>query len=198
MIPAISPDVFRDKKHRKLKWTVSVAAYALGATLTGSVVGAGLGWLGSWLPVLPFAPIGLAVLAFLYSLRELSLLRVPLPQIGKQAPSGWRVRFHPWLSAYFYGAYFGLCVLHLSFVSTFFVVLLWAFVIADPLASAAIMGAYGFSQALPIAFVAWRVDSPDRAYDIGRAVVKRGDAVHRINGLSLAAAAAIVMLVPFL
>jgi hypothetical protein len=68
---------------------------------------------------------------------------------------------------------------------------------ADPLVSAAIMGAYGFSQVLPIAAVAWRVDSPDRAYDIGRAVLKRGDAVRRINGLSLAAAAATVALAYF-
>jgi cytochrome c biogenesis protein CcdA len=193
MIPAISPDVFRDQPdYRRLKWGVSVILYALASMVTAALVGAIIGSLGSLAPVGRTASaVIFAMCALFYGMHELGLIRIRHPQLGWQAPSGWR-RFHPWVTAICYGAYLGLGVLHYTFVTSFLVVVVWAFLVGDPLLSAATMAAFGLGQALPIFVISGRVSSPDRAYEIGCGVHQYREAVRLINGITMVAASVLV------
>jgi hypothetical protein len=194
MIPAISPEVFRGRNHRTLRWIVSVTLYALGATLASAVIGAALGWTGSRLvagmPVLNVFSI-LAAITLFYGLHELSLIRLPHPQTGWQVPSGWR-RFHPWVTAFSYGAYLGLGVLHYTLTTTFLVVLCWVFLLADTSLSAATMSMFALGQALYIAATARNVHSLDTAYEAGCRVLQWKGAVRMVNGIVLIAASVLL------
>jgi cytochrome c biogenesis protein CcdA len=193
MIPAISPDVFRDSPGlKRIKWGISVALYAAAALTSSASMGAALGWLGSLTPITSTAAaVVLAMCALLYGMHELRFIHAPHPQTGWQVPSGWR-RFHPWVTATGYGAYLGLGVLHYTFATTFVVAVIWALALGDPVRSAVTMSAFGIGQTLPIAWVAGQVTSSDHAHELGCTVHQWQPVVHLLNGMLLLAASIMI------
>lgn len=73
----------------RVRRIVAVALFTAAAVVSAAVVGAALGWLGSslpgrWMLIAAVAVVGAA------ALRELGVLRVPVPALRRQVPERWR------------------------------------------------------------------------------------------------------------
>jgi len=192
MIPAISPDVFRGRQHKQKKWVVSIVIYGVSACIASASLGAVLGAAAPHVRELVSprtCAVVLAVLASLYAASLLGLIRVPHLRLRKQAPSGWRT-LHPWNTAFRYGAYLGLGLLHFNTAPIFSLALLWTLLmVPDPVTGAAVMALFGLGQTLPIALMARTVDSPTTAYAKAMKVEPLQGLVTAGNGVCLAVAA---------
>src|SRR5205809_2949942 len=107
MAQTITPVVHGGRRGR---WARSVAAHVVGATASAAALGAALGAAGRVLGG-PWGRAGLAavaVVAVLYSARELLGLSVPLPNLHRQVPEWWRTFFPPPVAALLYGAELGV------------------------------------------------------------------------------------------
>jgi hypothetical protein len=190
MIPSITPVVYGS--HRKPKWLVAILLFSLCASLGSAAVGAAVALLGTGvrlaLGVSAVAGwLGFGVVALLYSLHELKLLRLPRPQRNWQVPSGWRVKLHPWLTAGLYGLLLGFGVLTRISVSTFYLFLLWALLVGDIRQVIPVAAIFGAAQGLPLFIAGWKVDSCDDAYRIGSRSWSLRPLVHKVNSGVLAA-----------
>ena len=155
----------------------------LGATLSGSAFGAAVA--GAVLALekafsfrLPgsAAALGAGVFCLLYGLSSLGFLRLPLPpQRHSQVPHGWRLSMTPRQMGFWYGLGLGVGVATFVRVLSFYAVLLWCALTADPLRAAIVMGLFGAGRGLPILVIASRAESID--HSLG--VMKRLRAVTR-------------------
>src|SRR5919197_4832588 len=185
MVQTITPVVHGGSR---MKWAVSVALHALGATVSASVLGAGLGVAGLALGA-PWGRWGIALIgavATAYAARELIGVPLPLPQLRRQVPEWWRTFFSPRMSALLYGAGLGVgFVTYLSF-GTFAAVVAAAVVSGRPLLGLALVAPFGLARGLAVTVVA-----SGRTGDAVNRVVDRLDhmAVSRVpriaNGLAL-------------
>ncbi len=151
---------------------VVAAGYALWAVVwvvahvTGGVlVGFLLGWIGAQLPGFitregPFLLVGGLILAGLYQLR---VLQLPMPQVPRQVPRHWIVRYHWSVTALGYGLQLGSAVTTRIADASTHVTLFAALFTADPFSGAVILAAYGFARSLPAVFVGPFADSPQRS-----------------------------------
>lgn len=196
MIGTISPVVYGSSK--RLKWIIALGLYAAGAGATSFIVGAVAGLLGALLGVAASrraALFVLLVLAFAYALYELSLITLPKPQRRWQVPARWRVNFHPWVASTFYGSVLGIGVLNYISVTTFHIILAWAFLLADPVRSGLIMSVFGVGQVVPLLVFGWRIVTWDDVSTVAVKTLKFRRAVHSVNGLALLLAAAYISVV---
>ncbi len=200
MIPAISPDVFRDRQHKQARWVVSVAIYGACACLVSALLGAALGaaapYVHEWVSFRT-AAIVLSLLASLYGASLLGLIRVPHFRLRRQAPSGWRL-LHPWMTAARYGTYLGLGLIHFNTAPIFTLALLWTLLmVPDPATGAVVMGLFGLGQTIPIVVASRNVDSPAAAYAKAMKVEALQDLVYLSNGVVLAIAAGLAAVCAF-
>lgn len=188
MIGSISPVVYGVRNLGK--WLVAMALYAMGAVFAGGCLGWALGWLGS-LAALPESVVAwvLLAIALAYAVHELEIAALPRPQQHWQVPAGWRARFHPCLCSTLYGMLLGVGVLTHIEVSTFYLVVVGALVIGDPLLSASIFAVYGAAHAATLTRVMWPIADWDHAYRIGTGILRHRDHVHYVNGVALVAIA---------
>ena len=126
-------------------------------------------------------------MAVLYLVRELTGLRVPVPQLRRQVPDWWRTYFGRPLAAFLYGA--GLGVGFFTFLGhgTLVVVTVGAAATGRPLLGALVMAPFGLARGLA-PLVAARSEEPED----GRRLVDRlssmsGRLRSGLNGLALAA-----------
>src|SRR5256885_15502836 len=102
MVQTITPVVHGGR----LRWSRSIAAHALGATLSAATLGAGLGGLGDLLGA-PWGWVGsglVLLVAVAFAARELLGVRLPLPNLERQVPEWWRTFFSSVLASFLYGA----------------------------------------------------------------------------------------------
>jgi hypothetical protein len=185
MVETISPVGHGDRTRR---WLAAVALHALGATLTASVFGAGLGAFGSLVHA-PWGAGGLALtaaVALAYAARELVGMPLPVPAARRQVPDWWRSFFSWPIAASLYGA--GLGVGFLTFLThgTLMVVACGAALSGRPAVGAVLMGAFGLARGLS-ALAARSV----RTGEAGSALVDRlashdPDVWRLVNGAALA------------
>ena len=94
-----------------LRWLPTMATHAIGYAAGGTLLAlalAGIGWL---LPVSGFTPMalaGLAIVALLYGLHQLDLIRMPYPQLRLQVSHGARMDLPKWATGFLYGGHLGL------------------------------------------------------------------------------------------
>lgn len=193
MIGTIAPVVHGSRA--KVRWLVAWALFGLGAATSAGVLGVLLGFAGRGVGAV--LPTGwgwslLAVGAVAYSLHEFGLVSLPKPQRTWQVPAGWRVRYHPWPVALAYGLLLGCGVLTYISSPTFYIALLCAATIADPVISGLTLACYGVALALPLLVLGWSVNSHDSAYEASVRVFGRRRLMHGVSGVVLLGVAAYV------
>jgi hypothetical protein len=146
MLASITP---LGERGRHSHWTLTVTAFALGASAAGVAAGALLGTLGTLLPGSADGGARTAVvaLAMIVSLAlDLSGTAVPGPH--RQVDERWLDRYRGWVYGVGFGSQLGLGVVTVITSAATYVVLLCAVASGDPVAGAAIIGLYGALRGL--------------------------------------------------
>jgi hypothetical protein len=146
MLASITP---LGERGRHSHWTITITAFALGATATGAATGALLGALGTVLPGgftddARIAAVAVALMAAL--VLDVSGPRVPGPR--RQVDERWLDRYRGWVYGLGYGSQLGVGVVTVITSSATYVALLGALLSGRALAGAAIMGLYGALRGL--------------------------------------------------
>src|SRR5438477_3054101 len=149
MVQTITPVVHGGRHGR---WLGSVAAYTFGATVSAAALGAALGGVGRLLGA-PWGAAGLwalAVVAAVFSVRELFGVPIPLPNLHRQVPEWWRTFFSPPVTSFLYGL--GLGVGFLTYLSFGTLVAVGAVAVASgrPLIGLAVMAPFGLARGLSV------------------------------------------------
>jgi hypothetical protein len=142
MLASITP---LGERGRQTKWSITVAAFLLGASAAGVVSGAFGGWLGSVaVPSAVGAQERLAVLAVAALLAlglDIGPVRVPGPR--RQVDERWLDRYRGWVYGLGYGAQMGVGVATIVSSAATYVALLAALLSGSPAAGALVGGVYG-------------------------------------------------------
>jgi uncharacterized membrane protein YphA (DoxX/SURF4 family) len=146
MVETISPVVYGTRT----RWVGAVALHALGAAATAAAFGAAVAVAGALLGA-PWGRAGAVIvgaIAVLYLARELTGIRVPVPQLRRQVPDWWRTYFGRPLAALLYGA--GLGVGFLTFLGhgTLVAVTVGVASTGRPLLGALVMAPFGVARGL--------------------------------------------------
>lgn len=159
MILVIRPlgEGFRESAH----YWIQAFLYSLGLAITSALVGYGMGLVGflfgqatGWLP--PFRIAGL--LALLFSMRELGVIKFPIPQRKWQVPISW-VHKHRFAGTLTYGLTIGLGYLTYIPYPGFWILQAISFLSATPSVSSLLGVTYGLGRALPVLAVGFRGSS---------------------------------------
>ena len=161
MVETFTPAVCGSCARQRL----ALALFALGALAASAALGAALGLLGGLVGTRP-ALVGAAVLAALAAVRELGLLRLPLPQSRHQVPERWRRELPLPLWSAGYGAGLGAGFLTFQPVATFWVACAAALALGRPVFAACCFALYGAGRAF---MAVW----PGRREPDGAAAVER-------------------------
>jgi hypothetical protein len=189
MVETIVPVV-----HGIRSWIVSLIAFASGALLTAAAVGLALG------VALPTggstALLAAGLVAVVYAIGELGLVRLPSPQLRRQVPERWRERYPQPVTGFLYGVGLGLGFVTYLPVATLVVVCAGVALVAGPLGGAAVLSGFGIGRACVLAASTWGVRSYECA--TGRVETMAGWAaggrLRRANGLALALLGAVLLL----
>ncbi len=142
MVETFTPAVCGSRSRQRL----ALAWFALGALAASAALGAALGLLGGLVGTRP-ALVGAAVLAALAAVRELGLLRLPLPQSRRQVPERWRSELPLPVWSAGYGAGLGVGFLTFQPVATFWVACAAALALGRPALAAGCFALYGAGRA---------------------------------------------------
>jgi hypothetical protein len=146
MLASITP---LGERGRQSRWSVTVAAFLIGATATGAATGALLGGLGSVLVGGLGAQVRLIVFAVAAAgalVLELSPLRVPGPR--RQVDSRWLDRYRGWVYGAGYGAQLGAGVVTIVSSAATYLALAAALLCARTTSGALIVGVFGAVRGL--------------------------------------------------
>ncbi len=187
MVETISPVVYGTRT----KWAGAVALHAAGATATAAVFGAAVAGAGALLGA-PWGRAGAIVLAgvaVLYVARELTGVRIPIPQLRRQVPDWWRTYFGRPLAAFLYGA--GLGVGFLTFLGhgTLVVVTVGVAATGNPILGALVMAPFGLARGLAPLVAARSTVPEDGARLVDRLSSMSGRLRSGLNVASLVAVA---------
>ena len=188
MVETISPVVYGTRT----RWAGAVALHAVGAAATAAAFGAAVAAAGALLGA-PWGRAGAVIVAaagVLYLARELTGVRMPVPQLRRQVPDWWRTYFGRPLAAFLYGA--GLGVGFLTFLGhgTLVVVTVGAASTGRPFLGALVMAPFGLARGL-----APLVGTRSKVPEDGRRLVDRLSSMSgRLrSGVNAAALAAMVV-----
>jgi sulfite exporter TauE/SafE len=153
MLASISP-VGEAARHQR--WTVTVTAYVVGATLGGAATGVAAGVLGAAVVALTGRPstsavvLALAAIGLLAALADRPRWRDRLPAWRRQVDERWLTTYRGWVYGLGFGWQLGGAVwIRIPSPATY----LWlvaAAATASPAAGASIGAAFGFVRALPL------------------------------------------------
>jgi hypothetical protein len=188
MLETFTPAVCGSRKRQR----TATVLFAVSAVAASATLGALLGLAGEALGASRLV-LAAAALALLAAAREARLVRLPLPQVRRQVPEGWRFRLPLPLWASGYGAGLGAGVLTHQSVSTFWVACAGALALARPLPAALCLSLFGAGRAAMVVWPRRRRDDPTEAVE---RLSRRRGAVLRVNAAVLAACAALLALAP--
>jgi hypothetical protein len=188
MIETITPAVCGSRRRHRL----AVALFTVSAVLGAALVGLSLGFAGSLVGGTTALVVAAAVIAALAALRELGILRVPLPQARRQVPERWHAELPLPVWAAGYGAGLGIGAFTFQPVATYWVACAAALALAAPLPAAALFALYGAGRALMVVLPHRGIPAADA---VERLVLRR-PALVRANGIVLAACAVALALAP--
>jgi site-specific recombinase len=149
MVHTITPVV---NGGRTRSYWISVILHTLGTTVSAAAFGVVLGVLGL-VARAPWGPGGAAVIALvalLYSARELARLPLPLFDRRRQVPEWWRNFYSPRVAALLYGLSLGIGFLTFLTFGSFVVVSVVAIASGSPLEGAVLCGSFGLARGLAV------------------------------------------------
>jgi hypothetical protein len=140
MLASITP---LGERGRQSHWTVTVTAFALGATAAGAAAGAVLGALGRLLPHGFGGDARVAVLALaLLAALALDVRDSAVPGPRRQVDERWLDQYRGWVYGLGYGSQLGMGVVTVVTSAATYVTLLCA-LLAGPATGALVVGVYG-------------------------------------------------------
>lgn len=179
------------ERARHNRWGLTVGAFTVASTMTGAVVGAGLGWVGSLLVgSIEDAALLLGTAVIALTAAALDLTRVQPPGPERQVNEAWIGHYRGWVYGGAFGAELGLGVM--TFVVTWGVYATYGaqLLSASPWRGAVVGGVFGFGRSLAL-LLAKRIDRPSHLTDFHRRMADLGLPVRRGAALSLAVAGAL-------
>lgn len=132
---------------------ISAGLYTLGATLSAGLIGlvvGSAGWVVRWLFAL--GPAGnailvpLGVLSLVCGLRDLGILRLPIPQPRTQVPRYWLAAYGPYKAGLYWGFSIGLIFTTWIEYTLLYVVGLWIFLAGSPWVGMLALALFGMAQ----------------------------------------------------
>ncbi len=189
MVETISPVVYGTRT----RWAGAVALHAVGAAATAAAFGAAVAAAGALLGA-PWGRAGAVILAgvaVVYVVRELTGVRIPVPQLRRQVPDWWRTYFGRPLASFLYGA--GLGVGFLTFLGhgTLVVVTVGAASTGRPLMGALVMAPFGLARGLAPLVAAGSKAPEDGARLVDRLSSMSGRLRSGLNASALVAVGAV-------
>ncbi|HEY2771172.1 MAG TPA: hypothetical protein VGI87_11405 [Solirubrobacteraceae bacterium] len=188
MLASITP---LGERGRHSRWTVTVAAFLLGATAAGAATGALLGSLGSLLAGSLGTQTRLALLAVAAGgalALELSPLATPGPR--RQVDSRWLDEYRGWVYGAGYGAQLGVGVATIVTSAATYLALMAAVLSASATSGAVIVGVFGAARGLqPLA--AGGVRRPEQLLALHTRLRRSRRHVHVLAAVLLLATAAL-------
>ncbi|HYZ63829.1 MAG TPA: hypothetical protein VE650_15385 [Acetobacteraceae bacterium] len=149
MLASITP---LGERGRNATWSITVTAFAVGATVAGAALGAALGWVGSLL-----LPGGLGREARLVVLAGAVALAIALDVVPRGVPGPrrqvnerWLDEYRGWVYGLGYGAQLGLGVTTVVSSAGTYVAMAAALLTGLPGAGALIMGCFGAIRGLTL------------------------------------------------
>lgn len=184
------------ERARQSKWTVTVAAYMIGATVGGVAIGAAAGTVG-WLVHVVAAPTVTATAVVAAGAAAMAMVidaaGVSVPSIHRQVNEDWLTTYRGWVYGVGFGFQLGAAVATIIPTAATYLFLLLAVLSGSPLLGAIIGGAFGLGRGLSI-LAARRVRTPAALRHLMRTMSDRAVRAHRAVVLSqIGAAAAAVM-----
>jgi sulfite exporter TauE/SafE len=138
----------------------SLLAYAVASVAGSAAVGIALGLVGllfgrvighsSASSRAPLVAVIASLIGIAYGLADAGLIGLPRPQLRRQVPRGWSARYPPAVTGLLYGARLGVGLTTYIPSGAFYVLTVTAFLGADPVVGALVLGAFGFGRALPL------------------------------------------------
>jgi zinc transporter ZupT len=138
-----------------------------------------------------FAALSIGLLCSMYALRELGILRIPLPQFRRQVPRQWFGRFPHRVTALYWGIGLGVGIGTMIASSAFLILLIWVFAFGSPVRALIVMALFGFTRGLPPIIGAWRLNW-QKPLEFARRVGALRPLVGHLNGLILATTGSIL------
>lgn len=190
MVGTILPIVHGERRRGKLPATLwlHTIGYLAGAAIMGGMLGA----FGGALPRQAFPAgqsctvlVATGSVSILFSLHELSLAQMPMPQCRWQVPPEWRFLLPCRVTALCYGLGLGFGLATRIPVSTFYPAVLWAVLVGSPLPSALGMSVFGLGRALPLIWAAWSLDGDEESFRLTQVLHRWKPMVQLVNGLAL-------------
>lgn len=179
------------ERARNNRWGITITAFTLGAVLGGAVVGATLGWLGSFTPLREDLALlvvgGLALIA-----GGLDLLGVKAPGPSRQVNERWIGTLRG--TVYGFGFGFQLGTGLATFVVTWGV---WVLLVAHLVSGSAVTGAFvgavfGFGRAMAPLAAGW-IDRPSRLTRFNAQLAHLSRPVHLGTGTVVALTGAVAL-----
>jgi len=189
MVETIAPVVHGDSRSR---YRLSLLLHSLGAMLSAALVGTVAGPVGLLVgaPWETWTFVAVAAVALAYAVREITGLKIPIPDRHRQVPLWWRSFYSAPVAGFLYGL--GLGVGYLTYLSfgTYVAVTVAALASGSPLVGAALCAPFGLGRAISVA-LANRKAGEDRPSGIDRIDDLAGTRwPHAFNGAALVAVAA--------
>jgi len=160
MVATISTDVYGGRTKRFWRvWLIHAIAATLAAGAFGSLFGAIGALLGA-----PWGTAGLAIViaaGFVYALRDLIGLKLPLPDLKNQVPEWWRTYFSPEVTSALYGVGLGSAFFTSLRYGTYVVVSAAAIASGDPVVGAVVCAPFGIGRAVSLLIT--RLDEADES-----------------------------------
>jgi hypothetical protein len=173
------------ERARQNRWALTVTAFTFGAIISGSLVGLGLGAMGSVVLPLGSSSLLFATAAAAVAAGVLDIARVRAPGPARQVNETWIGAFRGWV----YGGAFGLELGFgfLTYVVTWgvFATYLAAMFTVSPASGAAVGATFGLGRSLGL-WLAARVDRPSRLTAFNRRLAAAGPVVRRASAAVLA------------
>ena len=171
------------ERARHNRWALTVAAFTMGAVISGSLAGLALGALGSLVPLSGRSGLMVTAGAALAAgMLDMAGIRAPGP--SRQVNETWIGAFRGWV----YGAGFGL---ELGLGSVTYVVTwgvyatyLAALATASPTLGAIVGAGFGVGRSLSL-WLAGRVDRPSRLTGFNRRLASAGPLVRKTSAVAL-------------
>lgn len=166
-------------------WRGAAFGYLVGGVVTGGLVGAGLGEIGTFFQLQqPLTFSVMAVLATALAAREFGWWSFRLPQIHRQTCSVWASEFGAVCASTMWGAHIGLGFVTVIRHGGFFVVALNA-AAWGPLYGAALFACYWIGRALPVVAGPWLAVNPKEGGSIVLQIQEASLAFSRTAGVAL-------------
>ncbi|MBA3424699.1 MAG: sulfite exporter TauE/SafE family protein [Rubrobacter sp.] len=199
MLGTVLPMGYGEREASKL--VIAPWLYGLSGLGSSIALGSILGAFGSALPLFGdvsmrrfLAGIVAGLVALIYSMNEMGLVRVWNPEFRRQVPQSWSRMFTPRAAAAMYGAGLGVGFATYIPVATYYVPVVWSFVLGKPLWGGVAMSLYGLGGTAPIVWFGQRFDRIEQSAHVASVILPRWTVpMHLLNGIVLAGGGAFLL-----